>query len=54
MADGLLGALIAATAKELAHLVLQRLLQDQPGTEAADRLHRVPILTDPGQHLIQL
>jgi hypothetical protein len=36
LADGLLGALLARAAKELADLVLQRLLQDQPGPQVAD------------------
>jgi hypothetical protein len=38
--DRLCGALIAATAKELADLVLQRLLQDQPCFQPTDRLDR--------------
>jgi hypothetical protein len=35
-------------------LVLQRLLQDQPGTEAPDRLNRILLAADTSQHLIQL
>src|SRR5579872_1616007 len=52
--DRLFAALIAAAAEELADLVLQRLLQDQPGTETADRLDRVLLAADTLQHLIQL
>jgi hypothetical protein len=52
--DRLTGALIAAAAQELCELVLQRLLQDQPGTETADRLNRILLAGHAGQHLIQL
>src|SRR5271165_2055881 len=52
--DRLPGALIAATAEKPGDLVLQRLLQDQPGTETADRLDRVLLAGHSGQHLIQL
>jgi hypothetical protein len=41
------GALIAASAQELCDLVLQRLLQDQPGTETPDRLDRVLLALTP-------
>jgi hypothetical protein len=53
VADRLSAALIPPAAEELRDLVLQRLLQDQPGSQAADRLNRVVLLTDTGQHLIQ-
>ena len=50
----LLGALVAGATEELAHLVLQRLLQDQPRSQATDRLHRILLLADTGQRLIEL
>ena len=53
VADRLLGTLIAPTAEELRDLVLQRLLQDQPGSQTANHLHRVLLPIDTGQHLIQ-
>ena len=46
--------LIAPTANELRDLVLQRPLQDQPCSQAADQLHRIVLLTDASQDLIQL
>jgi hypothetical protein len=52
MADRLPGALVAAAAEELRHLVLQRLPQDQTGCQTADRLHRVLLPADIGQHLV--
>jgi hypothetical protein len=48
----LLGALVAGATEELAHLVLQRLLQDQPRSQATDRLHRILLLADTGQRLM--
>jgi hypothetical protein len=51
--DRLLAALIAPAAEELGDLVLQRLLQDQPGSQPPDRLDRVLLLTDTRQHLIR-
>src|SRR5512133_12355 len=48
------GALIALAAEELRHLVLQRLLHDQPRPQARDRLNRIVALSDPGQHLVKL
>ena len=54
MTDRLTGALIAPAAEEPGDLVLQRLLQNQPGTETPDRLDRVLLAADTGQHLIQL
>jgi hypothetical protein len=50
----LLGALIAPPTEDLADLVLQRLLQDQPSAEPADRLDRIDVLADPFQRLIKL
>jgi hypothetical protein len=46
-------AFIALPAEELRDLVLQRLLQDQPRSQATDRLDRVVLPGDTGQHLIQ-
>ncbi len=40
------GALIAGAAEVLGHLVLERLLEDQPGAEAADRFNRIDFLVD--------
>src|SRR5271165_5528970 len=51
--DRLTGALIAPAAEKLGDLVLQRLLQDQPGTETTDRLNRVLIAANTGQHHVQ-
>ena len=47
-------ALIPRPADELRHLILERLLQDQPGAEPRDRLHRILLLADPGQDFIKL
>ncbi len=46
-------AFIAPPAEELRDLVLQRLLQDQPRSQATNPLDRVLLLTDAGQDLIQ-
>src|SRR5664280_691863 len=54
MADRLPGTLIAPPTEELCDLVLQRLLQDQPCSQPADRLDRILLAGDSGQHLIQL
>jgi hypothetical protein len=54
VSDRLTGALITAAAEKLCDLVLQRLLQNQPGTEAPDRLDRIILAGHSGQHLIQL
>src|ERR1017187_6417562 len=51
--DGLPGALIAPAAEELSDLILERLLQDQPGTKPPDRLDRVLLAANTGQHHIQ-
>jgi hypothetical protein len=48
------GALVPRATEERGHLVLQRLLQDQPRTEAADHLHRILLGADTGQRLIEL
>jgi hypothetical protein len=53
VADSLLRALIAAAAEKFADLILQRLLQDQPGTKATDRLDRIPLGADSRERLIQ-
>ena len=52
--DHIPSALIPSAPEELGHLVLERLLQDQPRTEATDRLHWILLLADTGQHVIQL
>jgi hypothetical protein len=52
--DRLLGALVARSPEELGHLVLERLLQDQPRSQPADRLHRIVVLADTGQRFIEL
>ena len=54
MGHGLFGALVASTAEELRHLVLERLLQDQPRAEAADRIQGILIAADTGQHFSEL
>jgi hypothetical protein len=53
VADRLLGTLVAAATEELRDLVLERLLQDQPCSQPPDRLDRVLLVADTGQHLIQ-
>ena len=50
----LLGSLIADTAEELGHLVLERLLQDQPRAQPPDPLDRIGLAVDAGQHIIEL
>jgi len=50
----LLGALVAHTAEELAHLVLKRLLQDQPRAQPPDPLDRIGLTVNTGQQLIEL
>src|SRR5947209_4984805 len=54
MRHRLAGALVAAAAEELGHLLLERLLQDQPRSEAANHLHRILLLADTGQRFIEL
>ncbi|MGH2865463.1 MAG: hypothetical protein ACRDJX_09480 [Solirubrobacteraceae bacterium] len=54
MTDRLAGALITPAAEELRDLVLQRLLKDQPCSQPPDRLDRILLPVDTGQHLIQL
>ena len=54
VAHRLLGALIAHAAEELGHLVLERLLQDQPRAQPTDPLERIGLAVDAGQHLIEL
>jgi hypothetical protein len=48
------GTLVAATAEEVSHLVLERLLQDQPGSQTTNRFHRILLLADTDQRLIKL
>ena len=52
-ARDIIGALIALATEELGHLLLECLLQDQPRTQPRDRLDRIVVLTDPGQHRIE-
>jgi hypothetical protein len=44
--ERLAATLVALTAEELAQLLLERLLQDQPGRRAADRLDRIVLVAD--------
>jgi hypothetical protein len=53
VADGFLAALISSAAQEVADLILERLLKDQPRSQPTDRLNRILLAVDPGQHLIQ-
>jgi hypothetical protein len=46
-------ALVPSPPEELAHLVLKRLLQDQPRAQPADPLHRIGLPIDAGQHIIE-
>src|SRR5215211_4254107 len=43
---GLAGAPVAGPTEEVGELLLERLLEDQPGAEAADRLDRILLLAD--------
>lgn len=52
--DRLSAALVALAAEELAQLLLERLVQDRPGAEAADRLDRVVLLADTGDQVSEL
>jgi transposase len=52
--DRLLGALVARSPEEPGHLVPERLLQDQPRPQPADRLRRLVLLADAGQRFIEL
>lgn len=45
----LVGSLLADTADELDHLVLKRLLQDQPRAQPTDPLDRIGLAVDAGQ-----
>jgi hypothetical protein len=53
MTDRLLGTLISSTAEELGDLVLQRLLRDQPRSQAANCLDPVVLAGHTGQRVIQ-
>src|ERR1035437_6348397 len=53
VADGFLAALISSAAQEVADLILERLLKDQPRSQPTGRLNRILLAVDPGQHLIQ-
>ena len=41
-----IGAHVALAAEELGHLILERLLHDQPRAQTRDRLHRIVALGD--------
>ena len=51
---GTLAALVAVAAQELAHLGLQRRLQQQPGTEAGNLLQDVAEVALGGEQLVDL
>jgi hypothetical protein len=50
----LAGALIAGAAEELGQLLLERLLEDQPGAEAAHRLDRIDLIADAPEGRVEL
>src|SRR5262249_9314062 len=52
--DRLAATLVALAAKELAQLLLERLLQDQPRAEPADRLDRIELVTGTSHDLVEL
>jgi len=54
MRERLAAALVALAAEELGQLLLERLLQDQPGAEAADRLDRIVLVAGAGDDLLEL
>ena len=45
---------MATAAEELGHLLLQRLLQDQPRSQPADQLHRILLCADASQRVTEL
>jgi hypothetical protein len=46
-------ALVPGAPEEPGHLVLERLLQDQPRAQPTDPLHRIKLGVDTGQHVIE-
>src|SRR4051794_15159024 len=54
MAHRIIGTFVAHAAEELRHLLLERLLQDQPRAQAPDPLQRIGLALDTGQHIIKL
>jgi len=52
--DRLAATLVPLAPEELAQLLLQRLLQNQPRTQPADRLDRIVFLADAGDDLSEL
>src|SRR5439155_9718416 len=47
-------AFVALPAEELRQLLLERLLQDQPSTEPADRLDRIILIANTGNNIGEL
>jgi hypothetical protein len=54
VADRIDRALVPGAPEELAHLILERLLQDQPRAQPADPLPRIGLTVNAGQHVIEL
>jgi hypothetical protein len=52
--DRLPTTLVALPTEKLGQLLLERLLQDQPRTQPADRLDRIILLADTGNDLLEL
>jgi hypothetical protein len=52
--ERLSGTLVASPPEELGDLVLERLLEDQRGADAADGLDRVGLSLDAVEHLVEL
>jgi len=52
--DRLPTTLVALATEEVGQLFLERLLQDQPGAEAADRLDRIVFVACTGDDLLEL
>jgi hypothetical protein len=54
MRDRLAVPLVALPPQELGQLLLERLLQDQPRTEPADRLDRIILVANTGNKIMEL
>src|SRR6266545_68735 len=54
MRDRLATTLVALPAKELAQLLLEGLLQNQPRTEPADRLDRIALVANTRNQIMEL
>ncbi len=54
MRDRLSTPLVALPPEELAQLLLERLLQDQPRAETTNRFDRIVLLADTGDDLVEL